>query len=136
VPPDYDPLLAKVMVHAADRPAAIERLRRALDETDIGGVQTTLPFHRFVARSAAFASAWLSTDFVADHWDGPAGQASRSAALDRALLGAGLAQAALAEAGPGRALAPIRSPGPGRTSGRTSAWRSAAADDGSWDPFQ
>ena len=43
VPPDYDPLIAKVMVHAADRDAAIDRLRRALDETEIGGIQTTLP---------------------------------------------------------------------------------------------
>ena len=54
VPADYDNLIAKVMVHAPDRDAAIDRLRRALDETEIGGVQTTLPFHRFVARSDAF----------------------------------------------------------------------------------
>ena len=50
VPPEYDNLIAKIMVHAGDRPAAIGRLRRALDETEIGGIQTTLPFHRFVAR--------------------------------------------------------------------------------------
>ena len=54
VPPDYDPLIAKLMVVAADRPAAIDRLRRALDEIEIGGIQTTLPFHRFVARDPAF----------------------------------------------------------------------------------
>ena len=54
VPPDYDNLIAKVMVHAGDRPAAVERLRRALDETEVAGVQTTLPFHRFVARHPAF----------------------------------------------------------------------------------
>ena len=52
VPPDYDNLIAKIMVHADDRAAAIDRLRRALDETEIGGIQTTLPFHRFVARDA------------------------------------------------------------------------------------
>jgi acetyl/propionyl-CoA carboxylase alpha subunit len=54
VPPDYDNLIAKLMVHAPDRDAAIDALRRALDETEIGGVQTTLPFHRFVARSGSF----------------------------------------------------------------------------------
>ena len=54
VPAEYDNLIAKLMVHAPDRDAAIDRLRRALDETEIGGVQTTLPFHRFVARSDAF----------------------------------------------------------------------------------
>ena len=34
---EYDPLLAKLMVHAGDRPAAVHRLRRALDETVVGG---------------------------------------------------------------------------------------------------
>ncbi len=53
VPSDYDSLVAKLIVHGADRPAAIDRLRRALDETEISGVQTTLPFHRFVAHSSA-----------------------------------------------------------------------------------
>jgi acetyl/propionyl-CoA carboxylase alpha subunit len=88
VPPDYDPLVAKLLVHAGNRDEAIERLCRALDETEIGGVQTTLPFHRFVARSAAFRAADLSTDFVDDRWNGPA---EREWPLRRALLAAGLA---------------------------------------------
>jgi acetyl/propionyl-CoA carboxylase alpha subunit len=88
VPPDYDPLIAKLLVHAGNRDGAIERLCRALDETEVGGVQTTLPFHRFVARSAAFRAADLSTDFVDDRWNGPA---EREGPLRRALLAAGLA---------------------------------------------
>jgi acetyl/propionyl-CoA carboxylase alpha subunit len=72
VPPEYDNLMAKVMVLAATRDDAIDRLRRALDETEIGGVQTTLPFHRFVARDASFRAAELSTGWVGEHWDGPA----------------------------------------------------------------
>ena len=44
----YDPLVAKVLVVAADRPAAIARLRSALDELEVGGIQTTLPFHRWL----------------------------------------------------------------------------------------
>ncbi len=75
VPPDYDNLVAKVMVHALDRSAAIDRLRRALDETEVAGIQTTLPFHRFVARHPGFAAAELSTDWVAREWDGPAERA-------------------------------------------------------------
>ena len=88
IPAEYDNLIAKVMVHAADRPSAIDRLRRALDETEISGIQTTLPFHRFVARHAGFAAAELSTGWVADHWDGPArlrvaaGAAQLAAGLD------------------------------------------------------
>jgi acetyl/propionyl-CoA carboxylase alpha subunit len=88
IPAEYDNLIAKLMVHAHDRDAAIDRLRRALDETEIGGVQTTLPFHRTVARSAAFRSGDLSTGWVEAHWDGPA---ARAAAARSALLATGLA---------------------------------------------
>jgi acetyl/propionyl-CoA carboxylase alpha subunit len=70
VPAEYDNLIAKIMVHAADRPEAIARLRRALDETVVTGIQTTLPFHREVARDPAFLAADLSTGWVNDHWDG------------------------------------------------------------------
>ena len=88
IPPDYDPLVAKIMVHAGDRPAAIDRLRRALDETEIGGIQTTLPFDRFVVREPSFLAGELSTGWVPEHWDGPA---ERAAAVRRALLAAGIA---------------------------------------------
>ena len=65
----YDPLLAKLLVHAADRPRAIQRLRRALDELEVGGVQTTLPFHRWLVDQPGFADATdLATDFVARAW--------------------------------------------------------------------
>jgi acetyl/propionyl-CoA carboxylase alpha subunit len=75
VPPDYDNLMAKILVHAEDRDAAIDRLRRALDETEITGLQSTLPFHRFVARHGGFRAGELSTDWVAEHWDGAAERA-------------------------------------------------------------
>jgi acetyl/propionyl-CoA carboxylase alpha subunit len=87
IPPEYDNLVAKIMVHAADRPAAIQRLRRALDETEIAGIQTTLPFHRFVARDASFAAGELSTGWVGEHWDG---SASLARAARVAQLAAGL----------------------------------------------
>jgi acetyl/propionyl-CoA carboxylase alpha subunit len=87
VPPDYDNLIAKIMVVDVDRPAAIARLRRALDETEIAGIQTTLPFHRFVARSETFAAGELSTGWVGENWDGPA---DRARAAHAAQLAAGL----------------------------------------------
>jgi acetyl/propionyl-CoA carboxylase alpha subunit len=80
VPPDYDNLVAKVLVQAGDRDAAIDRLRRALDETLIAGIQTTLPFHRFVARHDGFRAGELSTEWVAEHWDG-AGERARYAVV-------------------------------------------------------
>ena len=84
VPPDYDNLVAKVMVHAGDRGAAIDRLRRALDETEIAGIQTTLPFHRFVARHDGFRAGDLSIEWVAQHWDGPAERARHAPAAAEA----------------------------------------------------
>ena len=87
VPAEYDNLIAKILVHAGDRDAAIARLRRALDETEIAGIQTTLPFHRFVARSEPFRAGALSTGWVGDWWDGPA-EFRRAARV--AMLAAGL----------------------------------------------
>ena len=72
VPPEYDNLVAKLMVHAGGRDAAIDRLIRSLDETEIAGIQTTLPFHRFVAGHPSFRAGRLSTDWVGEHWDGAA----------------------------------------------------------------
>ena len=70
--PEYDPLLAKLMVHAADRPAAVDRLRRALDETLIGGVQTDAGFLRWLVDDEAFASGRYDTSLIDERWqDGP-----------------------------------------------------------------
>jgi acetyl/propionyl-CoA carboxylase alpha subunit len=71
--PEYDPLLAKLMVHASDRPAAVARLRRALDETVIGGLQTDLGFHRWLVDEEGFATGSYDTSLIAERWrDGPA----------------------------------------------------------------
>jgi len=72
LPSEYDPLLAKVLVHAADRPSAIARLRRALDETLIGGVQTDAGFHRWLVDHPGFVAGRYDTSFIEAHWgDGP-----------------------------------------------------------------
>ena len=120
VPPDYDNLVAKIMVHAGDRRAAIDRLRRALDETEVAGIQTTLPFHRFVARHPGFAAADLSTDWVAESWDGPAERA-------RGRRGAAAAAAAAAN-GPARRR-PTAAADPAPTAPATSGWAAAARAD-------
>jgi acetyl/propionyl-CoA carboxylase alpha subunit len=92
VPPDYDPLLAKLLVVAPDRGAAIGRLRDALDRVEITGIQTTLPFHRFVARDPDFVAGNVSTDWVAERWDGEAERAlSRPAAVHAAATAASAA---------------------------------------------
>jgi acetyl/propionyl-CoA carboxylase alpha subunit len=75
VPPDYDPMIAKVMTVGADRQAALRRMRRALAEVVVSGIQTTLPFDLALLDDAAFADpdgAMLSTEWVAERWDGAA----------------------------------------------------------------
>jgi acetyl-CoA carboxylase biotin carboxylase subunit len=64
VPPDYDSLLAKLIVHAEDRDAALRRLRRALDEFVVEGVKTNLPFHRRLVEHPDFVAGRLDTHFL------------------------------------------------------------------------
>ena len=72
LPVEYDPLLAKLIVHAEDRDGAVARLRRALDETAIGGVQTTLSFLRWLVDEPSFVAGAYDTGIVAERWgNGP-----------------------------------------------------------------
>ncbi|ABC23235.1 acetyl-CoA carboxylase biotin carboxylase subunit [Rhodospirillum rubrum] len=54
VPPHYDSMVAKLIVHGATRNECLMRLRRALDEFVIEGIQTTLPLHRRIVRAPEF----------------------------------------------------------------------------------
>ncbi len=69
VPPFYDSMVAKLIVHAPDRPQAIARMRRALAEFAIQGIKTTLPLHRRILDAPEFVAGdytihWLER-FVA-----------------------------------------------------------------------
>jgi acetyl-CoA/propionyl-CoA carboxylase biotin carboxyl carrier protein len=70
LPVEYDPLLAKLLVHADDRPAAVARLRRALDETMVGGVQTDLSFLRWLVDDPGFVAGAYDTALVEARWAG------------------------------------------------------------------
>lgn len=70
IPPFYDSLLGKLIVHAEDRPAALERLRRALETMKLEGLKTTLPLFRALANdptvvageaNTAYLEKWLET---------------------------------------------------------------------------
>ncbi len=67
VPPYYDSLLAKVVVHADTREEAIRRMDRALAEFDCAGVATTIGFHRQVLAHPTFAAGEHRLDFVERH---------------------------------------------------------------------
>jgi len=66
VPPHYDSLLAKLIVWAPNRDEAVARMARALEETTIEGVPTTVPFHYRVVQSRLFKDGKISTAFIAE----------------------------------------------------------------------
>jgi len=71
VPMEYDPILAKLIVWAEERHAAIRRMARALERYPILGIRTTVPFLLHVIRSEQFLRGETHTGFIADyfqHW--------------------------------------------------------------------
>ncbi|WP_458112616.1 ATP-grasp domain-containing protein [Arthrobacter sp. R1-13] len=72
VPGDYDSLMAKLIVYGEDRPQALRRARAALDEMQIKGLPTVLPFHRAVVRHPDFIAeerlgvhtTWIENEFA------------------------------------------------------------------------
>jgi acetyl-CoA carboxylase biotin carboxylase subunit len=64
VPPHYDSMIGKLLVHAEDRPRAIARMRRALEELEVEGVRTTVDLHRRILANAHFEKGDYSTRFL------------------------------------------------------------------------
>ncbi|MGV8857766.1 acetyl/propionyl/methylcrotonyl-CoA carboxylase subunit alpha [Rhodoglobus sp.] len=85
----FDSLLAKLIVTGSSREDALERSRRALDEFEVAGLPTVLPFHRKIVRDPAFTSnpftiytRWIETEFDNDiePWTGSLGEPTVAAA--------------------------------------------------------
>ncbi|HEY8485228.1 MAG TPA: acetyl-CoA carboxylase biotin carboxylase subunit [Longimicrobiales bacterium] len=116
----YDPLLGKLIVHAPDREQAIERMRRALAELRIVGVETSVPFHRRVMEEPDFRSGRIDVGYVEAHAE------LLSSPADEEMLRVVAVAAALLEeeARQRRAARRIGSVGDGRGSGwRERGWR-------------
>jgi acetyl-CoA carboxylase biotin carboxylase subunit len=64
VPIDYDPLLAKLIGHGANRPQAISRLTRALNESFVGGIKTNLPLFRRILGEPDFQAGKVDTGYL------------------------------------------------------------------------
>ena len=97
VPGEYDPLLSKVLTVGPDRETSLARARRAVDEFETGGVQTTLPFHAWLLAHPAFTEARLRTDIVARDWDpAPLRAAAAESAADAVARHAAMADGATA----------------------------------------
>ncbi|MFT5751889.1 MAG: pyruvate carboxylase subunit A [Flavobacteriales bacterium] len=72
IPIYYDPMLSKLIVYAGTREEAIELLSSAIDDYKIEGVQTTLPFGKFVCEHDAFRSGHFDTHFVKNYYSSEA----------------------------------------------------------------
>jgi acetyl-CoA carboxylase biotin carboxylase subunit len=64
VPPNYDSLIAKLLVHRATRADALACMRRALDEFVVEGVRTTIPLHRDIFRNPSFVAGAVDTTYI------------------------------------------------------------------------
>ncbi|KRE26018.1 biotin carboxylase N-terminal domain-containing protein [Agromyces sp. Soil535] len=88
----FDSLLAKLIVTGSSRKDALERARRALDEFEVAGLPTVLPFHRDIVRNSAFApdgdepfsvfTRWIETEYdnAIEPWSGELGESTGPAA--------------------------------------------------------
>ena len=95
IPIHYDSMIAKLVVYGQDRPEAIARMKRAIDEYQITGIETTLGFCRFVLDHPAFLDGSFDTNFVVKHFNPEAlqPQVSESEAEIAALVVSKLLQA-------------------------------------------
>jgi len=82
----YDPLIAKLIAFGHDRPTAIDRLCRGLDEFYVAGVQHNIPFLAAVAAKPRFRAGALSTDFIAEEFRGGFSPHSGFVEPDRIIL--------------------------------------------------
>jgi len=125
VPDEYDPLVAKVVAWGPDRSVAIARMRRALAETVISGVPTTLPFHTHVLAEPDFVAGRYDTAYVASHWP------PRAAALDEGqAVAAAVAAVLAARARAARSVPTAGARSPWADAARAEALRESAWGDG------
>lgn len=69
IPIYYDPMIAKLVTFGKNREEAIQRMIRAIDDYEITGIQTTLPFGKFVMQHEAFTSGNFDTHFVKNYFN-------------------------------------------------------------------
>jgi acetyl-CoA carboxylase, biotin carboxylase subunit len=68
VPPYYDSMIGKLIVHQPTRIEAIHCMLRALSEMRVEGIHTTIPFHQKVLQHSEFVEGWVDTSFVERNW--------------------------------------------------------------------
>ncbi len=86
----YDPMISKLAVHGRDRAEAVDRMRRALMEYEVGGIKTTLSFFREVMDDAEFIDGKLDTGFIPRFNERKPAATSDETTRDMAIIAAAL----------------------------------------------
>jgi acetyl-CoA carboxylase biotin carboxylase subunit len=68
VPPNYDSMVAKLLVHQPTRAEALAVMRRALSEFVVEGIKTTIPLYKEIFNHSAFIEGRVDTTFIERHW--------------------------------------------------------------------
>ncbi len=122
----YDPMISKLVVWGQDRDEALGRMRRALDEYVVRGIQTNLSFHRRVLRHAGFLAGRYDTGFIereqSSIWAEPDAADGAIGERDAGVAAAVIERAGRAPAGPTESV----------STGEISAWRMGGFGGGRW----
>src|SRR5213078_863929 len=103
IPVHYDPMIGKLVVWGEDRAAACARMRRALDEYEVRGIDTNLAFHRRCLRHAEFIAGEFDTGFIGRNAEALAPRADEPE-LEAAIIAAALADSSASPARAGGAV--------------------------------
>ncbi|HEV2984878.1 MAG TPA: hypothetical protein VGX46_10830, partial [Vicinamibacterales bacterium] len=125
VPIFYDPMISKLVAWAEDRPQAIARMRRALDEYLIVGIKTTVPFFRWLLAQPAFAQGAFHTTYLDDILTSRNGLpfAEPSSEIESIAAIAAAVQAVLSPATIADGAGPVPAPSPWRAQARLEGLR-------------
>jgi acetyl-CoA carboxylase biotin carboxylase subunit len=89
----YDPMISKLAVYGRTRQEAIDRMRRALHEYEVGGIKTTLPFFREIVEDEEFIEGKLDTGFISRFFERKKGAEVSEIEKDLGMIAAALAHA-------------------------------------------
>ena len=112
IPPYYDSLIGKLIVHGRDRDEALRRMRRALRETRVDGIETSIPFFLALLEDADVLSANVSTQFLESFAFDPPAPSADAEEIGLVAAAVAAARASLARRGSSQPRSP-------------SAWRTA-----------
>jgi acetyl/propionyl-CoA carboxylase alpha subunit len=126
IPVHYDPMISKLVVWGEDRAAACGRMRRALDEYQVRGIETNLPFHRLALRHPQFLAGEFDTGFIGRE------QASLTPGAEGPTLEAAMIAAAIDAASRGKLAQPAATTNGVNSNGNGSNGKSDPAAPSAW----